>query len=62
MPAETNRLAVLLDEDRRDIDAYTPVFTEALSRQASLLNEDVKGDRTPTGAAASPDARSATDG
>ena len=39
MAAEVNKLAVLLDEDRRDIDAYAPVFLEALARQSAVLGE-----------------------
>ncbi|RZJ01274.1 MAG: BLUF domain-containing protein [Brevundimonas sp.] len=39
MPAEVNKLAVLLDEDRRDLDAYAPVFLDALARQSAVLDD-----------------------
>ena len=47
MAAEVNKLAVLLDEDRRDIDAYVPVFREALARQAAALDDDSRAGRAP---------------
>jgi len=45
MPAEVNKLAVLLDEDRRDLDAYAPVFVEALMRQGAVLEQHAHGSR-----------------